>query len=448
MNKVKKAFGYIKKLPKKIKIIGIIGIVIIAGFFIYKNFFLSKSATTYQTSKVTKGSIITTVSESGNVAAGSQVTIASTTDGVIEELYVKNGDIIGVGQDLFKVKSTATPQEKASAYASYLSAVASEKNSESSKISAQSSLEKDRQSVINASSTVTDMQNNLDNGRNNPSTDQLYTQNEIESIKSTLFSAQKTFKADEIKFNNSDTNISSSKASLTSSWLAYQATQDSIVTAPVDGTVANLSATIGSAVTSGNNTNSTNSTSTSSTSSSVTPVLILGNFSNLLIKTQVNEIDIPNIHVDQNATITLDAFSGKTFVGKVYSVDSVGTNNSGVVTYNVYITFISPPSFIQAGMTASAIIQTDRQDNVLKVPLAAVQTNNGQSSVRLLNKNNQVTQISVETGLSSDSETEIKSGLNEDETVVTATSTKTTGTTRTTSPFGGGFGGGGALRGR
>jgi len=157
------------------------------------------------------------------------------------------------------------------------------------------------------------------------------------------------------------------------------------------------------------------------------------------------------VHVGQKATVTLDAFADKTFVGTVTSVDTIGTTSSGVVTYNVYISLVEPPATIQPGMTASVIIQTNRKEDVLQVPTSAIQTTNGTPTVRVL-KNGQVTAVPVETGITSDSTTEITSGLSEGDTVVTSivSQTSATGGSTGSSPFSGlgggrGFGGGGGV---
>jgi macrolide-specific efflux system membrane fusion protein len=425
-------------------------IVVLLVFFGYKIFFSKKQTAAVVISQVTRGTIVSTISESGNVAAATQVSVGSPTDGVIKTLYVTNGDKVVAGQKLFEVKSTATEEEKAAAYASYLSAVNSEKTAEAGKISSQATLERDRQSVIDASSAVTNMQNNLNTGQPNPATKQAYTQNETDSINSTLTSARTSFSADELKYNTTDNNIGSAKSNLTASWLAYQATQDSVVTAPIDGIAANMSVAVGSTVAaSTTNANSSSSTTSSSSSSSSngTSVLLIGNFDNMIINTTVNEIDITKIKAGENATITLDAFPTQTFVGQVYSVDSIGAISSGVVSFNVYVKMIDPPGTVHSGMTASVIIQTERKDNVLSVPSTAVQTTNGQAYVRVKGKNGQITQVAVTTGISSDTDTEIISGLNEGDNVVMTNivSTTSTGTSSTASPFSaiGGFGGGG-----
>lgn len=451
-----KKFRQIFNTRKRITILTVV--LLGVGFLGFRVFGTKAQQVQYQTAQVQKGSIISTLSENGNVSTTGQVSVTSPTDGIISELYAKNGDIVTAGQNLFKVKSTATPQQQAAAYASYLSALNSSKTAQTNKMVVQATLEKDRQALIDAGTAVTNMNNNRNVSANNPATKQPYTQNDIDSINSTYTSAQETFNADQQKYNDINTSIAASQAQANSAWLSYQATQDSVVTAPVSGTVANLAVTIGSNVSAGTNTvtsstNTSGATTTSSSSTAGSTVLIIGNFSSLMIKTQVSEMDIPKIRPGQKATITLDAFPDKTFVGIVNGVDSVGAISSGVVTYTANIGLVSPPTDVQPGMSATVVIQTDRKDDILTVPSSAVQTLNGQSTVRTM-KNGKINVVPVETGITSDSQTEITSGLTEGETIVTSvvSSQNRSTNSQSSSPFSalggnrGGFGGGAVFR--
>jgi len=106
-------------------------------------------------------------------------------------------------------------------------------------------------------------------------------------------------------------------------------------------------------------------------------------------------------------------------------------------------------------MAIDAKIITNVKDNVLLVPSAAVVTTNGETTVRVL-KNGVMSSVPVTVGDSNDTQTEITSGLNEGDTVVTAviggaTTTATTGTSPFSAlggnrGFGGGGGGGAAVR--
>ncbi len=419
---------------KKRTIISIIILVIvILGIWKFAN--PSSSKTQYVTSQVQKGTIISTISESGNVSAGNQVEVGSPTDGVIADFYVKNGDQVQANQQLFKVTSTATPQQKAQAYAQYLSALSSLQTAQANMNSLQATLFKANQAFV------------TDRGVQNPSAAQQADPVYIEE--------NATWLQAEANYKNQATVVSQAQASLTSAQLAYQATQDSIVTAPVDGTVANITVETGgnvSASTVNVNSSTTNANSNANTTStSNSPVLSLGNFSNLIVKVQASEVDIPSIKTGQKATITLDAYPGKTFVGTVTNIDSIGTIASGVVTYNVYVSFLYAPPGVEPGMTASVAIETARHDNALEVPTSAVQTVNGSSYVQIL-QNGKLTQVPVTTGISSDTDTEITSGLSENEIIVTSVSQASTQSSTGASPFSGltggrGFGGGGGFGG-
>lgn len=418
---------------------------IIIVFFAIENLFGGKQSPQYQTVTVQRGLLISAISESGNVTDASQVSVTSPTTGVIEEIYVQNGNPVNAGDNLFKVKSTATPQAQASALASYLSAKATLDSANATLYSLQSTMFSKWQTYTNLAENST-----YQNSDGTPNT--------TNRILPAFTTAQDDWLSAEANYKNQQSVISQAQASTNAAWLAYQATQDSTVTAPIAGIVANLSVTVGGSVnaattasSSTTNSTGTNTAASSTSSSSVnasTTILLLVNPSNVSVVTQVSEVDIPKVHPTEKATITLDALPNKTFVGVISQVDSIGTITSGVVTYNVYTTFTNPIPDIKPGMSATVNIQTARKDNVLSVPSTAVQTQSGQSVVRVF-QNGILTTVPVQTGISSDTQTEIASGLSEGETVVVGfTSQNQAASGATTSPFsrnifGGGFGGGG-----
>lgn len=165
----------------------------------------------------------------------------------------------------------------------------------------------------------------------------------------------------------------------------------------------------------------------------------------------LNEVDVAKIALGNKATLTFDAIPDLTLTGKVIQVDSIGTVSQGVVSYTVKIGLDSQDARVKPGMTVNAAIQTGTAQNVLIVPSAAVKTSNGASYVLVFDPalDTSVTgmvnitsavapsQVPVTTGLSDDTDVEIKSGLTEGEQIVTRTTTaaaasKTTTTTSTT----------------
>lgn len=154
----------------------------------------------------------------------------------------------------------------------------------------------------------------------------------------------------------------------------------------------------------------------------------------------LNEVDLAKIKVGQKATIAFDAIEDLSISGVVAQIDSIGTVSQGVVSYSAQISFDAQDSRVKPGMSVAAAIITDFKGDILTVPNTAVKTQGASKYVQVLT-NGQPVRTTVTTGLANDTDTEIVSGLNEGDNVVTQTitssSAKTT-TTGTSSILGGG----------
>jgi HlyD family secretion protein len=189
-----------------------------------------------------------------------------------------------------------------------------------------------------------------------------------------------------------------------------------------------------------------------SSNSNSSAAIIIGDLSTLKAQVQVNEVDISNVSIGQEATMTFSGIDGLTSTGKVEKMDSLGTLTSGVVDYNVTIGFDSLDPRIRPEMSVSAAIITGVKQDVILVPNSAVKTQNGNSYVQVLSGQTPQS-VNVEVGLSDNTQTEIVSGINVGDNVVTQTinpkTTTAATTTTTTSAAGGaarGGAGGGGLR--
>ncbi len=414
---------------------GIILVVIIAVILLGIRLISPKnSQQQYQTDQATKGTLVVSLSESGQIVSTGNLPITTEASGVVSKVLAKNGDTVSAGQEIMEITpDQATVQAITQAQVDYNSAT-------TNKMSAQSQLEQDRQNVLNAQDAVDTMTGIIGGSKNNPQTNSPYNQNEINSTNSTLTSARETFSSDEKKYLQADTAIA-----VASQTLQQLSTK---VTAANSGTISNITYAPGMAITGGTQTATTGTGGSSSTTNSRTTTTIA------MVQTDANttpaaifdisEVDAPKIKEGQQATITLDAFSGKTFTGKVIGINHEGVVSSGVVTYPLTIQLDNNYDGIAPNMSATANIIVDTKSDVLLVPLAAVQTSNGQSYVRVL-KNGQITQTPVTVGESSDTQTEITSGLTEGDTVVVGTvASQSSGGSTSASPFSRSlFGGGG-----
>jgi HlyD family secretion protein len=152
----------------------------------------------------------------------------------------------------------------------------------------------------------------------------------------------------------------------------------------------------------------------------------IADLDNLKIVVSMSEVDINSVAEGQAAEVTLDAVPDVTFTGTVTQIAPAGVQSSGVVNYPVTVALNDPDETVKTGMTANVNIIIDHRENVLTVPNRAVKTVNRRKVVTVLFEGQQI-QVPVEVGMSSDSLTEIVSGLKEGDTVLlTTTSTSTT----------------------
>lgn len=404
----------------------IIILLLVVGFFSWQRLNAQTAKPQYQTAQAEKGSLITSITASGTITAGSIVNITTGATGVVTQIYVKNNDLVTAGQKLADITLDQASQAKqASAWASYLSAKSNLDNANAKINSLQAAEFKANQAFINDAAA-----------RGLASNDPTYIQQNALWLQS------------EADYKNQKGVVAASRAALNSAWMSYRQIS-SIVTAPTSGIISNFTLVPGSIIASSGQPST--SPESSSTSQSLGTISLEQN--SLAATVNLSEIDVVNIKEWQKATLSLDAFPGKTFTGRVSAINTSGTVSSGVTTYPATITIDSALNNIYPNMAVSATIITDVKNNVLLVPSTAVQNNNGETSVRVM-RNGVVTTVPVEVGASNDTQTEITSGINEGETVVTGQTGGNAGRTGTqgTSPFGAfgggnrGFGGGG-LRG-
>lgn len=161
---------------------------------------------------------------------------------------------------------------------------------------------------------------------------------------------------------------------------------------------------------------------------SPTPVFTVGDPKDLVIETDVPESDITKIQIGQNANLTFDALPiDEIFEAQVVEIDPDSTVVQDVVNYRIKLKLAKLDGRIKPGMTANIDIKTAEKDDVIMIPIRAVQTEGKQKYVQVLvdEKNNLVQRKNITTGLEGDEGmVEATSGLNGGEKVVTFTKTQ------------------------
>lgn len=153
--------------------------------------------------------------------------------------------------------------------------------------------------------------------------------------------------------------------------------------------------------------------------------LTIADTSTYLLKMDVDELDISQIHQGQPATVTLDAFTGQSFEGTVTEISPspASTDTDSIVTYEVTIALDTQNQGLGllSGMTANANIETKKLTNVLVVPNQAIQTDEGSEAITYVEKldgQGNMMRVEVELGLRSGSVRQVIAGLEEGDQVI------------------------------
>ncbi|WP_275294503.1 efflux RND transporter periplasmic adaptor subunit [Amycolatopsis sp. La24] len=373
-----------------------------AAFGIYQAFSPASSTAQAQTrtTPVRRANVSQTVSAAGTIASTYTGAANFTTSGKVTSIDVKVGDVVSAGQKLATIDSSQASKQL---------------------------------QVAKANLAVAE--DNLTTAEDNPPANQTATQ------------AQSSTTSLQAKVDQAQLDVDNAESALAATTL----------TAPGAGTVTAINGTVGQQTGSGSNSsnNSAGASSSSSSgsggqsgqqssSSSSTGFIDITDMGSLVVNTSVAEIDVSKVKTGQKATVTLNATPDQPLQATVSSIDLTPTTSSNVVSYGAKLTLANPPSGLRPGQSASVVITVAEADGVLSVPAAAVRTS-GTTNVVTVEQNGQPVSRQVEVGVRGESTVEIKSGLNEgDSVVLTAASPTTSSGSNGQQRTGGlgGFGGG------
>ena len=182
-----------------------------------------------------------------------------------------------------------------------------------------------------------------------------------------------------------------------------QEIENSKIISPIDGTITKSEFEVGEQISPG-----------------VTAISVLGE-NNFEIEVLISEADIAKVTIEDKAEVTLDAFGEEVkFSGKITFIEPAETEIQDVVYYKVTASFNPEGKPVKSGMTANVVITTAERQNVLTMPNRAVIDKNGQGKfTRVLNAG-KIQEKAITLGLLGDGGiTEVLSGVNEGEEVVT-----------------------------
>lgn len=135
-----------------------------------------------------------------------------------------------------------------------------------------------------------------------------------------------------------------------------------IITSPIDGTIAKLTVKEGEVVVTGTMNNPG------------TVIMTISDLSKMQVRVRVDEVDVPLVKADQPAKLYLQADQQVPVAARVVRVASKGSKQLGrdVVYFETLLEVLSTDARIKPGMTANVEIEVASQDNAITIPVEAV----------------------------------------------------------------------------
>ena len=354
-------------MNKKLKVAIILAICIILTMLLV--FVGKKKSIKYQTAIVEKGTVMEKVEATGTIKPVQTVEIGAQVSGMIKEVYVDYNSHVKKGQLLAQIDTSLFQAQVDQAQATL--AVK------------QANYKKYRNQTAYKKATYVRYQ-------------KLYNQGYVS--KDSLESAKTDYNVNLAETASTRADIQQASATLRNNLANLRYCR---IVSPVDGVVISKNVEVGQTV----------------ASSFQTPTLfeVAQDLTKMRIEASVSEADIGKVKQGQDVDYTLDGYPDKVFKGVVSQVRLASTTTNNVVTYTVVVDVNNPDGILIPGMTANIEIITNKKENILTVPHAAlkfVPQNHKEKyekqGVWVLRKGKPI-RISIETGISDDFVTEVSS---------------------------------------
>ncbi len=418
-------------------------VVLTLGIVTASIHFSNKNLVTVQTGKVQRLDLSSVVSASGEIKPKTFVNIGANAFGKITKLYVKEGDRVKQGQMLAQLESVQSGADVNATQASLDAA-------QSDAIAAEAALRTDLADLNRAKSDAEHTQ--LDWDRKQalwqanliPKSDYDTQKALWQTAQAGLAQAEARVAQAKAQKESADRHITQNQANL---MRVSDVLQKSRYVAPFDGVITSLPVREGETVVIGIQ-NSPGST-----------LMSIADMSIITAEVEMDETDIVDVRLGQNAEVTIDAIPNKTFKAIVTEIgDNAIVRSTGVATsqqttasdeakeFKVVVTLQNPPDNLRPGLSATAKVTTATRSNVLAVPIQAVtvrrqadlQPANDKGSVQAASppkeagkdakteiqgvfviRNKKAEFVPVQTGITGSNDIEVLGGLSEGDEVVT-----------------------------
>ncbi len=458
-------------LTKKKKIIiGSVVVVAIAASVIATIYSRRSDLPVVQTAKVERRAMLESkVTANGEVRPIQFINLTSEVQGRVTEVFVKEGDVVRKGKPLLRVDPTqlanstsiqeaalrATQADMQNQTAALTTAENAINTARAALLTSQADLERAQVERTNAEielKRATDLLENGISARSNYDTAKMRFDSSTASVnaaKARVEQAQIQIKDAEIRVKQARTAIDAANARVAQQQASLAQQSDLLKKttqyASIDGVIGGPIVQVGTFALS---------------NFSSTPLMLIADMSTINVEVNVDETDIKNVKENQKAKVKVDALGEAEIEGQVVEIAATAKTRSGqniaqtatsgsqeAKDFKVTIRLVNMSDQVRdalrPGMSATAVITTDRRDNIIAVPLQALVERDADQlksdkekgspdaapataakdkkpikGVFIL-ENNKTVFKPVETGITGENDIEIKSGISEGMVLVT-----------------------------
>ena len=379
---------------KKSKILIILLILGVGGYFVYDKFFnIKDEKVEFITKKAKKGSFSKKVDATGEIFATELIDVGAQVSGQIKKLYVKLGDQVKKGDMIASIDSS-TQQNSINNKEAQLAIYKAQL--ESAKV------------ALNIAKTQFDRENAL------------FAKNA--TSKQEFESAKNTFSANSAKIKELEAQIKQTNIELSTAKINLGYTK---ITAPRDGTVVSVQVEEGQTV----NANQT------------TPTIVnIADLSRVKMKMQIAEGDITKIKVGTPVEYSILSEPTKKFQTAVSSIDpglttlsdgsygssssskssySSSSSSSSAVYYYAQSIVDNKDGILRIGMTTQNELLIANVEDAIIVPSIGIKKDENGTFVYVL-KDGKPVKTAVKTGIKDNLDTQIISGINDGDEIITS----------------------------
>jgi HlyD family secretion protein len=171
----------------------------------------------------------------------------------------------------------------------------------------------------------------------------------------------------QVQYANAQSTVLRNRAALD---IRAQFLDEATVRAPVAGTVIEKPVALGQVIASG-----------TSGLSGGTTIIKMADLTKVRVRALVNETDIGKIKPGLQATVTVDAFPDRPFIGTVEKIEPQATIQQSVTMFPVLVSIDNQARLLMPGMNGEVSIEVERRENVLAVSNDAVRSPNEVAAV-------------------------------------------------------------------